>query len=137
MLTITNRIFFIERHQIPVGCKVSYVCLISTICTTKYEFNSVRLIFGGDHLDYPGITTTQCTSLTTTKYLLNINLSTKDAKFMVLDIKNLLRNSDGTLQVHEPPPLFKYLTKSPHNTIYINLFMMDMFTLRPEKEFLD
>ena len=62
--------------------------MVSTIRPTKDEFHRVRVTVCGDHLEYPGITTTQYASLTTTKCLLNSILSTQDAKFMVLDIKN-------------------------------------------------
>jgi hypothetical protein len=42
----------------------------------------------GDRLDYPGVTITQCASLTTTTCLLNSTLPTPDTKFMVIDIKD-------------------------------------------------
>jgi hypothetical protein len=88
MPTGTNTIFVIKRHLVPLGCKITYGRLVSTIRPTKDEVHRVRVTVGGNCLDYPGITTTQCASLTTTKSLLNSTLSTPDAKFMVLDIKN-------------------------------------------------
>jgi hypothetical protein len=89
MPTGTNTIFFIKRHLVPIGRKITYGRLVSSIRPTKDEVHRVRVTVGGDRLDYPGITTTQCASLTTTKCLLNSTLSTPDAKFMVLDIKNV------------------------------------------------
>ncbi len=88
MPTGTNTIFFIPRHAVPAGRKVTYGRLVSTIRPNKDEKHRVRVTVGGDKLDYPGITTTQCASLTTTKCLLNSTLSTPNAKFMVLDVKN-------------------------------------------------
>jgi hypothetical protein len=89
MPTGTNTIFFIWRTQVPVARNVTYGRLVSTIRPTKDEVHRVRVTVGGDRLDYPGITTTQCASLTTIKCLINSTLSTPDAKFMVLDIKNV------------------------------------------------
>ena len=88
MATGTNTIFFIPRHRVPAGRKVTYGRLVATIRPNKDETHRVRVTVGGDRLDYPGLTTTQCASLTTTKCLLNSTLSTPNAKFMVLDIKN-------------------------------------------------
>ena len=88
MPTGTNTIFFIARHKIPYGRQVTYGRLVATIRPTKDEVHRVRVTVGGDRLDFPGITTTQCASLTTTKCLLNSTVSTPDARFMVLDIKN-------------------------------------------------
>ena len=88
MPTGTNTIFFISRNQVPIGRKVTYGRLVSSIRPTKSEIHRVRVTVGGDRLDYPGITSTSCASLTTTKCLLNSTLSTPQARFMVLDIKN-------------------------------------------------
>jgi hypothetical protein len=88
MPTGTDTIFFIARHRIPLGRKVTYGRLVASIRPTKEETHRVRVTVGGDRLDYPGVTTTQCASLTTTKCLLNSTLSTPDARFMVLDIKD-------------------------------------------------
>jgi hypothetical protein len=88
MPTGTNTLFFIPRHAVPAGRQVTYGRLVSSIRPTKDEVHRVRVTVGGDRLDFPGLTTTQCASLTTTKCLLNSTVSTPGAKFMVLDIKN-------------------------------------------------
>jgi hypothetical protein len=88
MPTGTNTIVFIARHAVPSGRKVTYARLVSSIRPTKEETHRVRVTVGGDKLDFPGVTTTQCASLTTTKCLLNSTVSTPDAKFLVLDVKN-------------------------------------------------
>jgi hypothetical protein len=48
----------------------------------------VRLTVGGDRLDYNGETATSTADITTFKILIISTLSTKDAKMMMMDIKN-------------------------------------------------
>ena len=43
------------------------VHMVATIHPHKIEVNRVCVTIDGDVLDYPGATTTNCTSLTTTK----------------------------------------------------------------------
>ena len=88
MPTGTNTIVFIHRHAVPTGRQVTYGRLVSSIRPTKAETHRVRITVGGDKLNFPGLTATQCASLTTTKCLLNSTVSTPNAKFMVLDVKN-------------------------------------------------
>jgi hypothetical protein len=52
------------------------------------EKHWVRLTVGGDRLDYNGGTATSTADITTFKILINSTLSTKDAKMMMMDIKN-------------------------------------------------
>ena len=87
MPTGTNTVFFIAKSAIPQGRKVTYARMVASIRPTKAEVNCVRVTVGGDRLDFPGATTTHCAGLTTTKYLLNITISTPGARFMTLDIK--------------------------------------------------
>jgi hypothetical protein len=84
----TNTIFFVKREAVPNDRKVTYGRLVSSLRPTKAETHRVRVTVGGDKLDYPGLTTTQCASLTTTKCHLNSVLSTPNAKYVVLDIKD-------------------------------------------------
>ena len=93
MPTGTNTIFFIPRSDVPPDRVVTYGRLVSTIRPTKAEKNRVRVTVGGDKLPFPGNTTTQCASLTTTKCLINSSLSTCNAKFVTLDIKNFYYNT--------------------------------------------
>jgi hypothetical protein len=109
MPTGTNTIFFIPRHAVPAGLKVTYGRLVSTIRPNKDEKHRVRVTVGGDKLDYPGITTTQCASLTTTKCLLNSTLSTPNAKFMVSAFKGFenlqsVRGEPGRTTKHPQKP---------------------------------
>ena len=87
MTTGTNTVFFIAKSHIPQGRKVNYTQMVASIRPTKAEVNRVRVTVGGDRLDFPGATTTHCTSLKTTKCLLNSTISTPGACFMTLDTK--------------------------------------------------
>ena len=84
----TNTIFYVPNSSIPTDHKVAYACMVATIRPHKTEVNRVRVTISGDILDYPGATTTNCARLTTTKCFLNIVISTPDACFMTLDIKD-------------------------------------------------
>jgi hypothetical protein len=86
--TGTSTILFVHKHQVPTDRKVTYGRIVASIRPQKQEQNRARLTLGGDRLDYPGITTTQTASLTTSKCLFNSTVSTPKAKFLCLDIKN-------------------------------------------------
>jgi hypothetical protein len=61
------------------------------VCDYKPHKNGkerVRLAVGGDRLDYSGEVATSTADITTFKILINSTLSTKDAKMMMMDIKN-------------------------------------------------
>ena len=63
--------------------------MVASIRPTKAKVNHVCGTVGGDRLEFPGATTSHCTSLITTKKcLLNSTISTPSARFMILDIKN-------------------------------------------------
>ena len=85
----TNTVFYVPKSRVPVDRKVTYAHMVATIRPHKTEVNRVRVTVGGDILDYPGATTTNCARLTTTKCLLKSTISTLDSQFMTLDIKDL------------------------------------------------
>ena len=84
----TDTIFFIRKSDVPAGRQVTYCKQEASIRPNKAETHRVRNVAGGDRLDYPGPTSTQCASLTTTKLLLNSTISTPDARFGAFDLKN-------------------------------------------------
>ena len=84
----TNTVFYVAKSSIPANCKVAYAHMVATIRPHKTEVNRVHVTVGGNILDYPGATTTNYASLTTTNCLLNSTISTPDARFMTLDIKD-------------------------------------------------
>jgi hypothetical protein len=56
---------------------------------------------GGDQIEYPGDKSTRTVGLTTAKMLINSIISTKGARFLVVDIKNFYLNT--------PLGRFKYM----------------------------
>ena len=88
MPTVTNTVFFVSKASTPSDHKVTYARMVATIRPTKAEVNRVRVTVGGNHLDFTGATTTHCAILTTKKCLINSTISTPDARFMTLDIKD-------------------------------------------------
>ena len=88
MPTSANTVFFVSKASIPYDRRVTYSRMVATIRPTKAEVNRVCVAVGGNRLDFLGATTTHCARLTTTKFLLNSTISTPDACFMTLDIKD-------------------------------------------------
>ena len=93
MPTGTNTIYFVGLMVVTRGRKVTYVHLVATLRPHKEEFHRVCITSGCNKLNYPGVTATYCSSLTTTKCLLNRTLSTPRSKFLVLDINNFYYNT--------------------------------------------
>ena len=86
MPTGTNTVFFIGKYDVTAGRTVTYYRLVFSIFPQKTETHQVHVTVSGDKLDFPGITITNCASLTTTKFMLNSVVSTPDAWFLTLDI---------------------------------------------------
>jgi hypothetical protein len=59
----------------------------------KSERERTRLTVGGNLIDYPGDVSTKTAGLTAVKMLLNSVVSTPDAKFMCMDVKNFYLNT--------------------------------------------
>jgi len=60
---------------------------MATVMATK-DPHRIRITAGGNLIKYPGELLTRTTNLTNSKLMWNSVLSTKDAKYMCLDIKN-------------------------------------------------
>jgi len=84
----TETIFFIHKHQVPKHKKISYARIVCEIRPQKAEQERTRLTVGGDKLEYEGPVTTDTADITTAKVLFNSVISTENAKFMGIDIKN-------------------------------------------------
>jgi hypothetical protein len=91
--TGTNTMSFIPKAKVLADRQVTYGRIVASIRPHKQERNRVCLTLGGDRLIYPGITSTQTASLTTSKCLFNSTVSTPGAKFLCLDIKNFYYNT--------------------------------------------
>jgi hypothetical protein len=87
----TDAIFVMTHEQIlhiPTDRTVTYTRIVVDFRPQKSDPNRVRLTAGGNLIDYPGELTTRTADLTTTKLLWNSVISTQDAKYLCLDIKN-------------------------------------------------
>ena len=67
----TNTVFYVPNYSVPTEHKVAYARMVVTICPQKNEVNRICVTIGGDILEYPGATTTNCASLTNMKCFLN------------------------------------------------------------------
>jgi hypothetical protein len=64
----TKTAFFIDLHNIPKDRKITYGKLFCDLKPNKTEKHRVRLIVGGNRLDYSGDTATSTADITTFKY---------------------------------------------------------------------
>jgi hypothetical protein len=87
----TNSIYVMTHEQIlriPNDRTVTYTRIVVDYRPQKADPNRVRLTAGGNLIEYPGELTTRTADLTTTKMLWNSVISTEDARYMCIDLKN-------------------------------------------------
>jgi hypothetical protein len=72
----------------PPGHKATYGSFVVDINEHKEERERTILTVGGDQIEYPGDKSTRTAGLITAKILINSVISTKGARFLVVDIKN-------------------------------------------------
>ena len=89
----TNTIHFIKHTDLPTGRKATYLRVVATYKPTKKEPHRIRFTAGGDRIEYHGKVSTQTAELTTIKLLINSTLSTPNAEFMTMDIKDFYLNT--------------------------------------------
>jgi hypothetical protein len=82
----TDTCFFVELTKIPKDINITYGKIVCDYKPHKKE--RVRLVVGGDRLDYSGDVATSTVYITTFKILISSTLSTEDAAIMRMDIKN-------------------------------------------------
>ena len=68
---------------------VTYANIVVDYRPQKEDPNRVRITAGGNLIVYPGELTTRTAGITTSKILWNSILSTKNAKYVCLDIKKI------------------------------------------------
>jgi len=90
----TNTIFFIKFDAIPAGRKATYLWLMVSDRPTKDNPRRVQFTIGSNKVDYKGDCRTKTADLSTAKILFNHVISTPDARFMTLDIKDFYLNTD-------------------------------------------
>ena len=84
----TDTMFFIAYKDIPKGRKATYLRVVAAFRPEKANPRRIRWTVGGDRIDYPYDVSTKTAELTTAKLLFNSVLSTPNAKFLGLDIKD-------------------------------------------------
>jgi hypothetical protein len=94
--TGTNTIFFIKKNQVPQNRAKDVIYGLIT-CLVRPEIidepNRTRLVAGGNRVHYLGDAGTPTADLLTVKLLLNSIISTPNAKFMTMDIKDFYLNT--------------------------------------------
>jgi hypothetical protein len=86
-----DSIFVMTHKQIlhtPHDHTVTYTRIVVNYRPQKEDPNRVRLMVGGNLIDYQGELTTCTANLTTTKMLWNSIISTNDTRYLCLNIKN-------------------------------------------------
>ena len=94
--TGTNTIIFTKKNQVPKdrAKDVTYGLITCLVRPEKMdEPNRTRLVAGGNRVHYPGDAGTPTANLLTVKLLLNSIISTPNAKFMTMDIKDFYLNT--------------------------------------------
>jgi hypothetical protein len=94
--TGTNTIVFIKKNQVPQNRAkdVTYGLIPCLIRPEKIEeLNQTRLVVGGDRAHYPGNAGTPTANLLTVKLLINSTISTLNAKYMTMDMKDFYVNT--------------------------------------------
>ncbi len=91
----TDTIFFIHKYQVPQDRwkDVTYAKFVSELKPNKAEIHRTRLTVGGDKVHYPGDVGTPTADLSLVKMHLNSVISTPDARYMTLDVKNFYLNT--------------------------------------------
>ena len=79
MLTGSNTIHLIHPSAKPVDRQASYCKIVATIKPHKAEKYRIRLIVGGNRIDYPGLVITSTAKMQTVKLYLNSVISNVNA----------------------------------------------------------
>ena len=88
----TNTILFMKRDDIkniPKDCTVTYACIVVDYHPQKMNPNCVCITAGGNLIIYLYELTTCTANLPTRKILWNSTISTDNARYMCIDIKNI------------------------------------------------
>ncbi len=87
----TNSIFVMTHNKIsriPKGQTITNACVVVDFCPQKMDPHHIQITAMGNLIKYLGKFSTRTTNLSTSKLMWNSVLSTKDARYMCLDIKN-------------------------------------------------
>ena len=86
----TNTIQFIKKSAIPIDRRqdVTYGSFVYNLRPEKVEQERTRFVVGGDRINYPGEVATPTADILVAKILFNSVVSTKNARFMTMDVSN-------------------------------------------------
>ena len=92
----TDMIFFIKKKDAPAHRwrDIMYGRIVVSFRPTKDDPNRTRLTMGRDCIMYPGSCGTPTVDLLTVKLHQNSTISTKNARYMTIDIKNFYLEID-------------------------------------------
>jgi hypothetical protein len=111
----TNTLFFIKLKDIPAGRKATYLRIVVTGCPQMENPHLVCFTVGGNQIVYPGNISTKTAGLATAKILFNSAISTDDARFMTMDMKDfylytmMARYEHMNIHKRDIPKLFGFL----------------------------
>ena len=90
LATTTETIFSVNKSQIPEERRsdVTYGCIVCVYHDGKKDKYRTRITMGGNLINYPGNCGTPTADLLTVKLLFNSIISTRNAKFMSIGIKD-------------------------------------------------
>eukprot|EP00804_Cyclotella_cryptica_P004301 CCRYP_013515-RA/>CCRYP_013515-RA protein AED:0.37 eAED:0.38 QI:0/0/0/1/1/1/2/0/314 len=91
----TDTIAFIQRSHVPQDRwkDVTYGRIVANFRPEKEDPYRISLTVGGNRINYPGDCGTPTADMITVKILLNSVISTLNAKFMTIDIKDFYLNT--------------------------------------------
>ncbi|GFH47516.1 hypothetical protein CTEN210_03991 [Chaetoceros tenuissimus] len=89
----TQTMVFIHKDQVPVGRIATYLNPVCDYRPKKDDPHRVRLTVGGDKLPYPFDASSPAAGLTDAKLIFNSTISTDNARFMSIDIKDFFLNN--------------------------------------------
>ena len=86
----TNTMFFLPFEEIPINRKkdITYARIVVDYRPQKTEKERTRITVGGNLINYPDNVSTKTAEVTTAKIMFNSVISTKNARFGVMDIGN-------------------------------------------------
>lgn len=108
--------------KIPPGRKPTYLRIISAFRPRKADPYRIRWTVRGNIIDYPGVVYTPTADLTTVKILLNSIISTTNACFCNIDLKDFYLATGGHIPSGITPGLFKHRTNPISFCLVVNDF---------------
>jgi ribosomal protein L25 (general stress protein Ctc) len=92
MPTGTDTMHFIAHADLPADRTATYLRIVSAEKPNKKESKRIRFTGGGDRVVYDGNVSTPTADIISVKCLFNSVISTPDARFMSIDIKDFYLN---------------------------------------------